>query len=74
MLCNNIGIKVSNVVNYRVGMVHGIAYRALFLDHGARQAFRYAMRFRSMAGVNFMLVGINYVLPRYKADQQQPRV
>lgn len=74
MLCNNIGIKVSYLVNYRVCMVHSIAYRTFFLNYGTRQVLSYAMRFRTVACVNFMLVGINYVLPRYKADQQQPRV
>jgi hypothetical protein len=69
MLCNNISINVSNLVNYRVCVVHSVANRTFFLHYGMRKVFSGTMRFRTMTGINFMLVGINSILPRYKADQ-----
>ncbi|MDB5005568.1 MAG: hypothetical protein JWQ34_3793 [Mucilaginibacter sp.] len=68
MLCNNIRTKVSVLVNYSCGMMHSIAQRTFFLHYGARRYFGKSMGFGFAVGCNFMLMGINYILPRYKAD------
>lgn len=69
MLCNNIRTKVSVLVNYRGGMMHGIAQRTFFLHNSVRRHFGKSIGFGFAVGCNFMLVGINRILPRYKADQ-----
>lgn len=68
MLCNNIGTKVSILVNYGGGMMHGIAQRTFFLYYGVCRYFGKSMGFGFAVGCNFMLVGINGILARYKAD------
>ena len=69
MLCNNIGIKVSNLVNYRICVMHSVANRTFFLYYSMRKTFSYTMRFGIVAGINFMLVSVYNILSRYKADQ-----
>ena len=69
MICNNVGTKVTVMADHRVCMVHGIAHRTFFLYSGTRLVLCGTSRFIAIAGNDFMLVGINHSLPRYKADQ-----
>lgn len=69
MLCNNIRTEVRIVVNQGINVVHSIANRTFLLHCTARRAVAFALGFSVNAGCNFMLVGINNVLPCYKAEQ-----
>lgn len=69
MLCNNVKTRVSIGVNYGICVVHSIAQGTFFLDNGARRSVSNMVRLSAVTRRNFMLMRINYELPRYKADQ-----
>ena len=69
MLCNNVKTRVSISLNYGVCVVHGIAQGAFFLDYGTRRSVSKPISFGAVTRCNFILMRINYILPRYKADQ-----
>lgn len=60
------------MVNYRIDVVHSIANRTFLLQFGVRDAAAFALGFGGDAGDNFMLVGINNVLPGNKTEQYRP--
>ncbi len=69
MLCNNIRTEVSIVANYGTHVVHCITKRTFFLHNGTWTVLGSYFAIGSITGYNFMLVGVNYVLARYKTDQ-----
>jgi hypothetical protein len=69
MLCNNIRTKIRMMANYRSNVVHGITNGTFFLHNGVRSIVVANFSIGANVGNNFVPVGINNVLARYKTDQ-----